>query len=145
VGGPAGYIVVAGTSMEPTYSDGTLVITFTGPSYTVGDVVAFAVDVGEGRSRPLVIHRIIGGDAAGGYVTQGDNRPFSDPWSVRPADIVGRAAFAVPAFGQALLFLRSPIMLASIGAALATYVVLGRRISPTPVRPGRSGEPLHVP
>lgn len=125
LGGPSSYVVVAGDSMQPTYSDGTLVVSFSRPSYELGDVITFAVDVDDASGRPLVIHRIVGGNAADGYRTQGDNRPFTDPWSVLPADIVGREAFAIPGVGQALLVARSPIVIASVAAAVMTYVVLG--------------------
>jgi signal peptidase len=125
LGGPAGYVVVAGDSMLPTYSDGTLVVTSVAAGYGPGDVVAFAVDVGDPVARPLVIHRIAGGDAEDGYVTQGDNRPFTDPWITRPADILGRPMLTVPGAGQFLLILRSPIVIASISAGAAVYIVLG--------------------
>lgn len=125
LGGPAGYVVVAGDSMLPTLDDGTLVVTTAGPPYVVGDVVAFAVDVGDPAGRPIVIHRIIAGDQEHGYTTQGDSRPFSDPWTVRSEDIVGRWALVVQGFGHLLLLGRSPIFLASVGAGLAAYIALG--------------------
>ena len=125
LGGPTSYVVVAGDSMTPTYADGTLVVAFTRPLYEQGDVITFAVDVDDAPGRPLVIHRIVGGNAVDGYMTQGDNRPFTDPWTVLPADIVGREAFAIPAVGQALLVVRSPIFIASVAAAVMTYVVMG--------------------
>src|SRR5687767_15310432 len=88
LGGSTAYVVVAGDSMLPTYADGTLVVSSVRESYQLGDVITFAVDVEDtfGSGRPLVIHRIVGGDAVAGYTTQGDNRPFSDPWTVKPAD-----------------------------------------------------------
>jgi len=150
LGGPTSYVVVAGDSMLPTYADGTLVVSFSRPSYEHGDVVTFAVDVDDAPGRPLVIHRIVGGSAADGYTTQGDNRPFTDPWKVTPADIVGRESFAIPGVGQVLLVARSPIVLASVAAAVMTYVVMGwtgtrtqirlRQISPVrkPVRTRRA-------
>ena len=125
LGGAAAYVVVAGESMLPTLTDGTLVLTQTRPEYEIGDVVAFAVDAGSPLGRPLVIHRIVAGSAEAGFTTRGDNRPHSDPWIVRTDDIVGRQAYALPGVGQFLTWLRSPIVLASLGAGLAAYVVLG--------------------
>ena len=130
LGGSVAYVVVAGDSMLPTYSDGTLVVSFVRPTYAIGDVVTFAVDVADPTTRPLVIHRIVAGTEAEGFTTQGDNRPFADPWTVRPEDIVGAEGFGIPGIGQALLMVRSPAVLASIFAAVATYVALGWPPSP---------------
>jgi signal peptidase I len=124
-GGPTSYVVVAGDSMLPTYTDWTLVVSTVKRSYVLGDVITFAVDVEDAPGRPLVIHRIVGGNAQDGYTTQGDNRPFTDPWKVMPVDIVGGDGFAIPGVGQGLLVLRSPVVIASVGAAVMTYVVLG--------------------
>ena len=125
LGGSTSYVVVAGDSMLPTYADGTLVVGFTRTSYEQGDVITFAVDADDAVGRPLVIHRILSGNALDGYTTQGDNGPFTDPWNVMPADILGREAFAIPGVGQALLVLRSPVVIASVSAAVMIYVVLG--------------------
>jgi signal peptidase I len=140
LGGPASYVVVAGDSMLPTYADGTLVVSLASPTYVVGDVITFAVDVDDVKGRPLVIHRIVGGDAEDGYNTQGDNRPFTDPWTVQVGDVVGREAWAIQGAGQALLLVRSPIVLASIGAAVAAYVIMGW--TPGPRRPRREAAPV---
>ena len=145
LGGPAGYVVVAGDSMLPTLSDGTLVVTQTMAAYHVGDVVAFVVDIGSPRGRPVVIHRVVDGNAVEGFTTSGDNRPFDDPWLVGAEDILGREAFAVPWAGQFLLWMRSPIAVASASAGLAAYVVLGWsgsiRPSRASVRSPRAGMP----
>src|SRR3972149_4373118 len=55
LGGPAGYVIVAGKSMEPALYTGDLVITRKQPEYRPGDTVAFRVEGG------IVIHRIVGG------------------------------------------------------------------------------------
>jgi signal peptidase I len=147
LGGPAGYVVVAGDSMLPTFSDGTLVLTTASADYALGDVIAFAVATANRTDQPLVIHRIVSGDASEGFVTQGDNRTFTDPWIVRVEDIVGRSSLSVAGVGQVLLALRSPIALASIGAGIAAYVVLGWTAAPRKVREGsrRSGQALDIP
>jgi signal peptidase I len=148
LGGPTSYVVVAGDSMLPTYGDGTLVVGFSRPAYEPGDVITFAVEVEDAPGRPLVIHRIVSGNAADGFTTKGDNRPFTDPWTVMPADIVGRDAFAIPGVGQALLIVRSPIVIASTSAAVMTYVVLGWMGTRTERRLRRireSGQALDVP
>ena len=55
LGGPADYVVTAGTSMEPRFHTGDLAIVRSAREYRVGDIVAY-------RSRALntiVLHRII--------------------------------------------------------------------------------------
>ncbi|HUG48293.1 MAG TPA: signal peptidase I [Candidatus Limnocylindria bacterium] len=136
LGGPAGYVVVAGESMQPTLTNGTLVLTMTSAVYATGDVIAFRV-VNASGSAPLVIHRIVGGSAEAGFRTRGDNMPLADPWLVRPEQILGRQAAALAEGGPLVALLRAPIVLASLAAGLATYLVLGWR-------PRRSADPQAV-
>ncbi len=125
LGGPAGYILVSGRSMEPNVHEGSLVVTFRHSEYGVGDVVAYRIPAGEPAAGLLVIHRIVGGSADAGFVTRGDNASGSDIWRPRPDDIVGTAQVVVTGATTALLFMRSPIVAASVAAALAVYLVLG--------------------
>src|SRR3954466_6560079 len=73
LGGSATYVGTHGISMEPRFHTGDLAILRAGPSYTVGDVVAY-------RSRSLntvVMHRIVAMDGDR-FVIQGDNNNFLD-------------------------------------------------------------------
>ena len=86
--------IVSGQSMEPTYYTGDLVVSRCG-DYEVGDVVVYnPPDVGGAR----VIHRIIGGDAQG-WVIQGDNNDFIDPWEPADERVLGKAVLHVPKAG----------------------------------------------
>jgi signal peptidase I len=140
LGGPAGYVIVAGVSMEPGLHTGDLAITQRRADYQVGDVVAFSTAGG------VVIHRIVGGDADLGFITQGDNREQPDLWRPRPNDIVGAAWILVPGAGNALAFVRQPAILASLVASVVFFVaftagpVWPRRRPPAPSRP--AGAPL---
>lgn len=125
LGGPAGYILVSGRSMEPNVDEGSLVVTISQSDYRVGDVVAYRIPAGEPAAGLLVIHRIVGGSADGGFLMRGDNASGSDIWRPRPVDIVGKAQAVVPGATTVLLFVRSPIVAASVAAALAVYLVLG--------------------
>jgi signal peptidase I len=125
LGGPAAYVLVSGTSMEPTIHAQSLVMAFRRDGYRVGDVVAYRIPAGESASGLLVIHRIIGGSAGTGYVMRGDNAPASDIWRPRPDDILGAEQFVLPAAAPAMTVLRSPILVASIAAGLASFFVLG--------------------
>jgi signal peptidase len=121
LGGQASYVIVAGRSMEPTLQMHDLAIVRKRDSYGVGDVIAFRADGGE------VIHRIVGGDASGGFVVRGDNNESPDLWRPRPPDIKGAMWWRVPGAGHALEFLLQPVNLAIVVGSLATFwLMVGR-------------------
>jgi signal peptidase len=128
LGGPATYLLVAGGSMEPTLRSGDLVVALAADAYAIGDVVAFRADGG------LVVHRIVGGSAADGLVTRGDNRDREDHWRPTEAEIVGRLALHVPAVGTAVRALARP-PIPALAAAIVTFAVVV-----TARRPQRSSE-----
>jgi len=125
MGGPASYVMVSGTSMEPSLSTGDLVVARRQAEYRVGDVVAYRVPEGEVGEGQVVIHRIIGGSAGLGYVLQGDNRDTPDLWRPHPDDIDGKLWFVIPGAGRWALFLRAPFVLALIAGLIAFSVALG--------------------
>ena len=94
IGGPAGYIEVSGHSMDGTYKTGDLILTRSHDTYAKGDIIVY--DAGPGQ----VIHRIIGGNGATGYTTQGDNNPDPDP--VAPDRRRRRRPGLAPLRGQGL-------------------------------------------
>jgi len=123
-GGPATYVVVRGTSMEPTFLPGDVVITRHAPAYGIGDAVAYRVPAGEVGSGTIVIHRIIGGDAVDGFITQGDNNPEADDWHPRSSDVLGRAWIHVPALGRMMVLLARPPGMAALAAVAAAAFAL---------------------
>jgi signal peptidase I len=136
LGGSASYVIVVGSSMEPTYSDGDLVLIRAVERYDHGDVIAFrAGGILDDPTR--IIHRIVGDAADGAFVTQGDNRDRTDPWQPGPDDIIGRAELHVPMAGDLARFVARPEAVAALGGAA---VLVGgqrrrrRRLS-TPDRP----------
>jgi signal peptidase I len=143
LGGPAGWILVAGDSMEPTIHPGSLVVVMSRAEFGVGDIVAYRIPDGNPGAGDNVIHRIVGGAANTGFIVRGDNTSAPDIWRPRPSEIVGAAWLIVPNGALPLLFLRSPIVIASLAAAFATYLVLGL-IAPAPPRgaPAADDEPL---
>jgi hypothetical protein len=74
--------------MEPTLRDGDLVVVRERGSYATDDVIAFRLPAGTAGPEGAVIHRIVGGSAAEGFVTRGDNRDADDSWRVAPDDIL---------------------------------------------------------
>jgi signal peptidase len=129
VGGPAGYARVSGESMESTLVDGDLVITREHDSYHVGEVIAYRIPEGNRLAGVGVIHRIVGGSADAGYITQGDNRDTTDPWRPTAREVIGSVALRIPLAGSLVGFLRSPPIFAwFLGSiALTSWWVFDRR------------------
>ncbi len=123
LGGPAGYVTVAGTSMQPGMHTGDVVLLIRQDGYRRGDVIAYHVPRGEPGAGHVVIHRVVGGSATTGYETRGDNRDSIDFWRPKPADVVGKKRFMVPALGRIARMILSPIGLGLL-AALATIVLI---------------------
>ncbi|MCO8125662.1 signal peptidase I [Acidimicrobiia bacterium EGI L10123] len=113
--GRVGYVSTAGVSMEPTYSAGDLVLVSRDGDYGVGDAVAYR-DPGTGAT---VLHRIIGGGGAEGFVLQGDNNESIDPHEPTADELTGRAIGHVPAVGGVL---GSPAAKGAITLAVAGLV-----------------------
>jgi signal peptidase I len=116
LGGTATYVFVNGTSMQPTYHTGDLVVVRRQASYRVGDVVAFEA----GGS--VVIHRVRSVTAAG-FVTRGDNRSSDDPWTPTQDQILGRPMLLVPAAGTGLWWLAErPFALAALAGMITAAI-----------------------
>jgi signal peptidase I len=114
--GQAAVVVTHGVSMNPVYYQGDLVVVQRAPSYRIGDIVAYHLP----SNGEVVLHRIIGGDAAG-FQIKGDNNQSIDP--TRPASdaVIGRAVLHVPQAGTWLKTLTSPpVLAAGTFALLAT-------------------------
>jgi signal peptidase len=127
LGGPAGYVLVSGTSMEPKYHTGDMVLVIRQGAYHVGDVIAYRVPKGDVAAGAQVIHRIIGGDGTRGFVVQGDNRSAPDVWRPKNRDIVGAKKLRIPNAVLVLQFLRSPVLLGLLAACFVFVHVLKRR------------------
>jgi signal peptidase len=126
LGGPASYIFVSGTSMQPTLVTGDLAILQRAEHYAHGDVIAFAIPDGEPGAGAFVIHRIIGGSAADGFVVQGDNKPAPDDWRPTPDLIQGNLWLHLSGVGAAVAWLRQPSIFAALLAGLVVFfIVLG--------------------
>lgn len=122
--GPATYVMVSGVSMEPTLHHGDLVVAHRQDHYRVGDAVVYRVPAGETGAGSLIIHRIIGGSAASGWIVQGDNKDVPDLWRPKPGDVVGSMWTSVPGAGSVLARGMSPFALASISTLLALFIGL---------------------
>ena len=113
LGGRVDYVIVSGRSMLPSLHGGDLLMVQERRGYGRGDVVAYRIPTGVFRGR-RIIHRIVGGDAATGFVVRGDNNRDTDQWRPRPSDIEGRLYKRLPAVGRAVAFVRAPAVLAAV-------------------------------
>lgn len=96
---------VTGVSMLPTLEEGDLVVMLNVPinQVRVGDIVIFNDPTFGGCSDFTIIHRVVGITAAGGLITQGDDRatnptpdePQGGPY-VSQQCLVGKVVFIVP-------------------------------------------------
>ena len=126
LGGPAQFILVSGTSMEPQMHSGDLVLVMRSSGYRVGERVAFRIPEGEPAAGRVVIHRIVGGSAAAGFAMRGDNRATNDRWKPRPHEIVGTTRLHVPAGGRVARAILTPIGLGLLsGLAVFAFIALG--------------------
>lgn len=140
LGGPASYIVVSGVSMEPTMHTGDVVVVHRHDEYEVGDVIAYRIDDDD-----VVIHRIVGGNATDGFVTQGDNRQHVDGWHPRPEEILGSRWLHIPGAGDRLLWLTNPGNIGFVLAAIAALPLLGAvEVEPHRSRAGRRRRSMHA-
>jgi signal peptidase len=131
LGGPVAYVRVDGHSMDHTYATGDLIVVRRQRAYRPGDVVSYRIPRGEFGAGAQVIHRIVGGTGAGGFVTRGDNKPLVDPWHPRTGDVVGRAWIRLPGAGGPLTALQTPVVLGGLCAALTVVAALWPSRRPT--------------
>lgn len=131
LGGCTTVTVVSGSSMEPSYHGGDLVVSRCGP-VSVGDVVVYEPPGVDGAR---VIHRVVGGDGATGWVAQGDNNDFLDPWQPTDADVLGSPVLHLPGVGRLAGILLSPLTWVSV-------LVLALALAIWPARPDPA-EPQH--
>lgn len=83
--------------------------------------------------RPIVIHRVtdtVIQDGMAYYRTEGDNNEVEDQFLVKYDNILGVPAVMIPRVGSAIIFLKSPIGLASISIPTILFYAykFGRRL-----------------
>lgn len=139
--GPTEFVVVAGTSMKPGLSPGDLVLVHRADRYRVGDVVAYEIPAGERGAGHRVIHRIVGGSATRGWLTQGDNRRQRDPWRVPNENVIGTQRLRVPLYRQVNDVVPARIVLAGLVGLAVTLAAWPAREPGSTREPGRRRAP----
>lgn len=162
VGGSMAYLVVRGSSMEPTFGPGDLVVVRDDPPYVPGDVVAYRTPgSGSDADPPVVMHRVVGLDG-GRLVLRGDANDVDDALRPVPSEILGRQVAQVRGVGGVLAEVRqSPVAVGVVVAGITAWAAMtshrrrrrnaavgdaglseqgGRtRGGPMPTRPGSGG------
>jgi signal peptidase I len=139
-GGPAGYVIVTGNSMEPGFHNRDLVIVRRDPPYAVGEIVAFHdADLG----RP-VFHRILARDGPR-FVMKGDNNEWTDSYAPLETEIIGRSWITLAGLGEKILWLRLPLNMALAASLVGAGLMVIIRHRPRPVwRGGRRPRPAQT-
>ncbi|MGH3103507.1 MAG: signal peptidase I, partial [Gaiellaceae bacterium] len=118
LGGSMSYAIVHGSSMEPRFHRGDLVLLRAADEYRVGDIAAYrSPDLGR-----TVMHRIVEQDGDR-YVFKGDNNDFLDSSEPQRVSFEGKLWLRIPAVGGLLDRLRTPGN-AAIGAALLALLLV---------------------
>jgi signal peptidase len=130
LGGPASFALVSGSSMEPLYHTGDVVVMHRQDHYRAGNIISYKVPEGEPGAGAEVIHRIIGGDTRTGFLVQGDNRTAPDIWHPHQSDVVGKAWVHLPNAGVVIRLLHTPLVLAALAALAAVVMVVRRKPEP---------------
>ena len=130
LGGSTRYVILDGSSMEPSLHSGDLALVRPQESVEKGDVVLYH----HPELGVHVLHRVarVGG---GRYVLKGDNNDFLD--DVRPTaeEIEGQLWVSLPRVGSAIVWARQPLHAALIVFVLAFLALGGGAAVSTTRRP----------
>lgn len=119
LGGQATMVIVDGSSMEPGYHQGDLVIVRSADYYQIGDIVAYKhLQMGK-----YVIHRIIG-EELNRFILQGDNNTWTDGFKPSQAEIIGKHWIRIPKIGKVITWLRKPVYLAFFASLLGGVLMI---------------------
>jgi signal peptidase I len=122
LGGSARVVVVSGTSMEPVFDLGDIVITRDDDQHSIGDIALFRLTEGAGAGQ-LIIHRIIGVRDDGTFIMQGDNRDEPDRFHVGYDDVVGEPVLHIPYAGIAVRMMQQIWVLALVVGVITTMLL----------------------
>jgi len=147
--------------MYPTLTRGDLVLINSlraDEPIKMGDIVLFHAEIGSLASQGWVIHRVVGGDATTGYITQGDNSDYSDQaggknppiareWIASRAVTLAGKPIRIPLLGYVPLWAenwqKNQYTLPIIGLGLA--IIIGVSELATPRKKKKKAPPLEKP
>jgi signal peptidase I len=122
LGGSDAYVQIYGTSMQPRFHAGDLVIVrSTNSTFRVGDIAAYRNPT---LGNHVVLHRII--QITGGrYVFKGDNNNFVDSYHPTRNELVGHMWVHAPAVGRYLVWMHGPHLFLVAGIIALITLLLG--------------------
>ena len=120
VGGSANYIILGGSSMQPDFRKGDLVITRLQNHYTIGDLVAYFNTEGGFN----IFHRIIGLEHDR-FVLKGDSNSWVDSYQPTSEELWGRLWIHLPQMGKIVEWLRLPVVFALLSGSLVIILYKG--------------------
>jgi signal peptidase len=130
--GSSPLMVVSSQSMQPALSYGDLILMRgkEASNVAVGDVIAFSVPSPYDKvAASPTVHRVVEKWSENGEIyfkTKGDNNSEADAWIVPSENVIGvYAQSKVPYVGSAVIFLKSPLGLATLALILALVFVYG--------------------
>jgi len=121
--------VVEGTSMNPTYLDGDLLVLrgVAPETIAIDTVIVFHSPYERDK---FIVHRvkqIVATDGQIGFITKGDNNWTVDPWTVSAQNVVGIVIYRLPAIapvGRLLLAIQSPAGRIISGALIVLIIAV---------------------
>ena len=118
-GGPSSFLTISGTSMEPNFHLGDLVIVHKEAGYETGDIVAYRnLDLDN-----IVFHRIIGQENDR-FIMKGDNNSWVDLYHPLQEDVIGKLWIYVPGAGKWVAAIRQPMNMGIIAGVLAGLIAI---------------------
>ena len=125
------FMLVRGTSMEPTFHTGDLLLSrsVSPREIEVGDVIAFSVPAEERERLKLpatAVHRVIGIEGEQGqlaFATKGDNSGL-DPFKVPSSAVLGTVVKNLGPVGRPILFLTNRGVLLFLGLPILTFALI---------------------
>ncbi|MCQ3936492.1 MAG: signal peptidase I [Chloroflexi bacterium] len=119
LGGWVTYVIVDGSSMEPGFTFGDLVLVRSASAYGVGDAVVYR----DANMDSFVFHRIVGTELDR-FVLQGDNNDWLDSYRPTRDEIIGKLWLSIPRLGRAFEWLRTPLNLSLTVGLLGGILML---------------------
>jgi signal peptidase I len=118
-GGPTSFLTISGTSMEPNFHLGDLVIVHKESDYAIGDIIAYRnLDLDN-----IVFHRIIGHENDR-FIMKGDNNSWVDSYHPLQEDVIGKLWIYVPSAGIWVQTIRQPMNMGLMAGALAGLIAI---------------------
>ena len=130
LGGSNAYVQIYGTSMQPNYHAGDLVVVRAASSYHVGEIVAYR---NASLGNHAVLHRIIR-IQGGRYFFKGDNNNFVDSYQPTSSQLIGAEWLHVPGVGRYLVWLHGTHLFLVVGLGALVALLLGAGVGGSRMR-----------